>query len=123
VFININKEFRFKRFSIDVTDAITKDDIHSIIFLFGKKKYYDLPLHEKENEVLKHLSYHLSNHGLGEKILNFLVFDYAISQENINFPNDRYIKKRIESMLAAKSLKTELSENQDESKQDKKLKI
>jgi hypothetical protein len=119
----MNKGIHLKLFSIDVTEAIAKDDIENIIYLLSDKSYSILTLCEKEKEILKNLSHHLSNYGIGEKILNFLVFDYAINQKNINSSTDTYLKKRIESMLFTKSLNKELSDNQYENPQNKKLKI
>jgi hypothetical protein len=90
-----------------ITQAITENDINLIQNILLPNSFTELTQEEKEEEVFKNVRLSFSFLNKGQKILEYLIFDYDLSEVyNNKYKNKNYA---IEHMFLLRKLNKEFS--------------
>jgi hypothetical protein len=97
----------FNELNAEIHEAISKNDVNLIKKIMLETSYPTITQEEKEAEVFKNLRVSFNTNGTAKQLLEYLIFDYEISEEY----NNQYSTKSsgIEHMFSLKKLNKEFN--------------
>lgn len=114
--------FSFNLFCSELADSITSNNISLIKKAMNSPAYGSLIKEEKEFEAFKTVYQSVFLFGNNNELLQYLIFDYKISE--VNSIDKIKVDDKVKAMFQARNLSNELStELDDKNKPNKKLKV